>query len=42
MTGHGTFPLVLMFPREIVEMVADCLDGYPLEACGLLGGRPDE
>ena len=23
-------------------MVADALDGYPLEACGLLGGRMDE
>lgn len=24
------------------EMVAACLDGYPLEACGLLAGREDE
>lgn len=23
-------------------MVAHCLDGYPLEACGLLAGRPGE
>ena len=23
-------------------MVAHCLDGYPLEACGLLGGTVDE
>jgi proteasome lid subunit RPN8/RPN11 len=33
---------MLRFPRELVDaMVAHCLDGYPLEACGLLGGRPD-
>jgi [CysO sulfur-carrier protein]-S-L-cysteine hydrolase len=25
-----------------LEMVGHCLDGLPLEACGLLGGRPAE
>jgi proteasome lid subunit RPN8/RPN11 len=39
MTGHGTLPAVLRFPRDILEsMVAHCLDEYPLEACGLIGG----
>jgi proteasome lid subunit RPN8/RPN11 len=30
---------VLLLPADILAtMVAHCLDGYPLEACGLLGG----
>jgi [CysO sulfur-carrier protein]-S-L-cysteine hydrolase len=30
---------VLLLPADIFElMVAHCLDGYPLEACGLLAG----
>jgi proteasome lid subunit RPN8/RPN11 len=34
---------VLVLEKRILEqMVAHCLDGYPLEACGLLGGRADE
>jgi proteasome lid subunit RPN8/RPN11 len=32
---------VLIVPRALTEvMVAHCLDGYPLEACGLLAGHP--
>jgi len=32
---------VLSLPKDIFEvMVAHCLDGYPLEACGLLAGLP--
>jgi proteasome lid subunit RPN8/RPN11 len=32
---------VLLLPTDIYElMVAHCLDGYPLEACGLLAGPP--
>lgn len=30
-----------MVPRGLADVVvAHCLDGYPLEACGLLAGRP--
>ena len=30
-------------PNPLLEaVVAHCLDGYPLEACGLLAGRPGE
>ena len=33
---------MLRFPRELLErMVAHCLDGYPLEACGLIAGGDD-
>jgi proteasome lid subunit RPN8/RPN11 len=33
---------MLVLPTAIRdEMVAACLDGYPLEVCGLLGGRAD-
>lgn len=32
---------MLQIRKKLLDaMVADCLDGYPLEACGLLGGRP--
>jgi proteasome lid subunit RPN8/RPN11 len=32
---------VLIVPRALTQvMVAHCLDGYPLEACGLLAGCP--
>lgn len=34
---------MLAVPRSVVEvMIAHCLDGYPLEACGLIAGRPGE
>jgi proteasome lid subunit RPN8/RPN11 len=34
---------VLYFQKKLLEqMVAHTLDGYPLEACGLLGGTVDE
>jgi proteasome lid subunit RPN8/RPN11 len=34
---------VLLLPADIFElMVAHCLDGYPLEACGLLAGLGDQ
>ncbi|HWG74312.1 MAG TPA: M67 family metallopeptidase [Acidimicrobiales bacterium] len=34
---------MLVVSRSAVEaMVAHCLDGYPLEACGLLAGQPGE
>lgn len=34
---------MLVVAKSIVEaMVADALDGYPLEACGVLGGTVDE
>jgi [CysO sulfur-carrier protein]-S-L-cysteine hydrolase len=34
---------VLLLHRSVArEMVAHCLDGYPLEACGLVGGRPGD
>jgi [CysO sulfur-carrier protein]-S-L-cysteine hydrolase len=30
---------MLRFPRELLDrLVAHCLDGYPLEACGLIAG----
>jgi [CysO sulfur-carrier protein]-S-L-cysteine hydrolase len=33
---------VLRFPSKLVdEMIAHCLDGYPLEACGLLAGTTE-
>jgi [CysO sulfur-carrier protein]-S-L-cysteine hydrolase len=33
---------VLVLGKRILDqMVADALDGYPLEACGLLGGSED-
>ena len=33
---------MLLLPAEVFElMVAHCLDGYPLEACGLLAGDAD-
>jgi [CysO sulfur-carrier protein]-S-L-cysteine hydrolase len=33
---------VLQLPRSAwLELVGHCLDGLPLEACGLFGGRPD-
>ncbi|HEY3810513.1 MAG TPA: M67 family metallopeptidase [Acidimicrobiales bacterium] len=35
--------MVLVLGKRILdEMFADALDGYPLEACGLLGGSVDE
>jgi proteasome lid subunit RPN8/RPN11 len=34
---------VLVVEKKILAgLVADALDGYPLEACGLLGGSTDE
>lgn len=31
---------MLQIRKKLLDaMVADCLDGYPLEACGLLGGQ---
>jgi [CysO sulfur-carrier protein]-S-L-cysteine hydrolase len=34
---------VLLLPVDVYElMVAHCLDGYPLEACGLLAGNADQ
>lgn len=36
----GSFVCVLSLPLSLWErMVAHCLDGLPLEACGLLAGR---
>jgi proteasome lid subunit RPN8/RPN11 len=34
---------VIVFPEKRIldQMVSHCLDGYPLEACGLLGGSVD-
>jgi proteasome lid subunit RPN8/RPN11 len=33
---------VLLLSKKVLEtMVCHCLDGYPLEACGLLRGIPD-
>jgi proteasome lid subunit RPN8/RPN11 len=33
---------VLRFPPQLLdEMVAHCLDGYPLEACGLIAGTTE-
>jgi proteasome lid subunit RPN8/RPN11 len=34
--------VLLIGKKFLTEMVAHCLDGYPLEACGLLGGVVDE
>lgn len=40
---HGTVGGVLLLPVDVYElMVAHCLDGYPLEACGLLAGNADQ
>jgi proteasome lid subunit RPN8/RPN11 len=40
--SHGTFEPVLVLRKELVDqMVSHCLDGYPLEACGLLVGVTD-
>jgi proteasome lid subunit RPN8/RPN11 len=34
---------VLRFPKKYLDlMVSHCLDGYPLEACGLIGGMAGE
>ncbi len=34
---------MLRIPRDLHDrMVAHCLDGYPLEACGLLAGAPGD
>lgn len=33
--------MLLIGKRVLTELIADCLDGYPLEACGLLGGMVD-
>jgi proteasome lid subunit RPN8/RPN11 len=41
-TSHGTFAAVLLLGKKFHdEMVGDCLEGYPLEACGLLAGSVD-
>lgn len=50
-TGAARFPpppspiyrrRVLSLPQDLLAlMVAHCLDGYPLEACGVLAGKPD-
>ena len=41
-TSHGTFEPMLVLSKELHDqMVAHCLDGYPLEACGLLAGVLD-
>lgn len=41
-SGHGTVAGVLTLTRHVHrEMVAACVAGYPLEACGLLGGTTD-
>ena len=38
-TRHGSFGDVLVIRKNLLDqMVSHCLDGYPLEACGLLGG----
>lgn len=34
-------PPLLLDPGAYDAMVAHAIDGYPLEACGLLGGPPD-
>jgi proteasome lid subunit RPN8/RPN11 len=34
--------VVLVEKKILAAMVADALSGYPLEACGLLGGTVDE
>ena len=41
--GHGSVGGVLVLEKRILDgMVAGALDGYPLEACGLLAGSVDE
>jgi [CysO sulfur-carrier protein]-S-L-cysteine hydrolase len=41
--GHGSVGGVLLLEKRILDgMVAGALDGYPLEACGLLAGSVDE
>jgi proteasome lid subunit RPN8/RPN11 len=40
---NGSFISVLIVPRDLWDrIVAHCLDGLPLEACGLLAGRDGE
>ena len=34
-------PMLLLAASAHLRMVGHCLDGLPLEACGLLAGRPD-
>lgn len=34
--------MLLVGKKVLAALVADALDGYPLEACGLLGGAVDE
>jgi proteasome lid subunit RPN8/RPN11 len=34
--------VLLVEKRVLAALLADALDGYPLEACGLLGGSVDE
>jgi proteasome lid subunit RPN8/RPN11 len=42
-TRHGSFAGVLVIGKNFLDqMVCHCLDGYPLEACGLLGGAVTE
>ena len=33
--------MLVLTPELLATMVADCLDGAPLEACGILVGAPD-
>ncbi|MCU4185620.1 M67 family metallopeptidase [Acidiferrimicrobium sp. IK] len=40
-TAASPFPTLTLAASVHAEMVAACLAGYPLEACGLLGGHPD-
>jgi [CysO sulfur-carrier protein]-S-L-cysteine hydrolase len=41
--SHGSVGGVLVLEKRILDdMVAGALDGYPLEACGLLAGSVDE
>jgi [CysO sulfur-carrier protein]-S-L-cysteine hydrolase len=38
-TSHGTLGAVLVLGKNLLDqVVCHCLDGYPLEACGLLAG----
>src|SRR5207249_4947152 len=38
-SGYPRPPMLRLGEQSYLEMVGHCLDGLPLEACGLLGGH---
>jgi [CysO sulfur-carrier protein]-S-L-cysteine hydrolase len=43
MARHGTFGVVLLLRKKFLdEMVCHCLQAFPLEGCGMIGGTAGE